>query len=148
MFVKLTNGKPSNFPYTLGDLRRDNPGTSFPKTFSTALLESFNVYSVKESTAPVIDSKTHRVTQWVELINGEWTQVWQVQPLPEQRAADNVRAERNSRLADCDWTQFVDSPLDTDAKLAWQAYREILRVLPQQAGFPWDVQWPLTPGAN
>jgi hypothetical protein len=29
----------------------------------------------------------------------------------------SVRDDRNKRLADCDWTQLADSPLDADANL-------------------------------
>jgi hypothetical protein len=146
MFVKLTNGKPSTFPYTLGDLRRDNPATSFPQTFSDEVLQSFDVYSVKQSAAPAFDNKTHRVTQWVELIEGEWTQTWQVQQLPEQLASDNIRADRNKRLADCDWTGLTDCQLDAGDKVEWAAYREDLRLVPQQFDFPWAVTWPVKPG--
>lgn len=145
MFVKVTNGKPSKYPYTLGELRRDNPGTSFPKTLSNELLINYGVYLVKQTDPPVVDSKTHKVTQQVELIDSNWTQTWQIQALPEETASKNVRAERNLRLADCDWTQLTDSPFDQDGKLAWQLYRESLRMVPEQSGFPWNVDWPVKP---
>ena len=56
--------------------------------------------------------------------------------------AKSVRADRNKRIADCDWTQVEDSPVD---KAAWATYRQSLRDIPQQAGFPWEVQWPDMP---
>ena len=56
--------------------------------------------------------------------------------------AATVRADRNKRLSGCDWTQLADSPVD---KAAWAAYRQSLRDVPSQAGFPWDVQWPDQP---
>lgn len=65
--------------------------------------------------------------------------------LLEPILAGEVRAERNRRLASCDWTQLADSPLDLDGKGAWQLYRETLRMVPQQTGFPWNVQWPPEP---
>jgi hypothetical protein len=58
-----------------------------------------------------------------------------------------VRNYRNELLSACDWTQLIDSPLDADAKLAWQLYRETLRMVPQQPGFPWNVTWPSVPGS-
>ncbi len=58
-----------------------------------------------------------------------------------------VREDRNRRLAECDWTQLGDSPLDPDGKGAWALYRETLRMVPQQEGFPWNVQWPPKPGS-
>ena len=56
--------------------------------------------------------------------------------------AEVVRQDRNNKLADCDWTQLADSPV---SKETWAAYRQALRDVPTQAGFPWNVQWPNKP---
>lgn len=76
----------------------------------------------------------------------EWVLV-HVQRLPYDEQAQLVRSDRNCRLAESDWTQFTDSPLDPEAKAAWAFYRENLRMVPDQPGFPWDVQWPPKPNA-
>lgn len=57
----------------------------------------------------------------------------------------HVRQDRNSRLTQCDWTQLDDTPLDNVAKAQWAAYRQALRDLPDQAGFPFNVIWPNQP---
>lgn len=57
-----------------------------------------------------------------------------------------MRAERSRRLRATDWTQAPDSPLDAQAKIAWAVYRQQLRDLPEQAGFP-DCAWPTAPSA-
>mgnify|MGYP000417879314 FL=1 len=62
-------------------------------------------------------------------------------PTTEQLAAQ-VRAERDRLLADSDWTQVPDAPVD---QAAWATYRQALRDVPQQAGFPSDINWPTTP---
>lgn len=142
MFVKLTEGSPSHFPYTTGDLCRDHPGTSFPENLTNDLLADFDVYPVKQVAAPAFNSDTHKVRQWVELVDQEWTHVWSLVQLPEQRAAENVRADRNRRLINCDWTQLPDAPVDA---AAWATYRQGLRDISNQTGFPWDVQWPEEP---
>ena len=54
----------------------------------------------------------------------------------------NMRATRNELLAQCDWTQLADSPVD---KTAWATYRQSLRDLPTQTGFPDDITWPTKP---
>lgn len=54
-----------------------------------------------------------------------------------------VRADRNKKLSDCDWTQLADAPVDD---LAWATYRQALRDIPNQEGFPWNVTWPTEPG--
>ena len=53
-----------------------------------------------------------------------------------------VRADRNGRLAATDWTQIADSTAD---KPAWAAYRQALRDVPAQVGFPQSVTWPEQP---
>ena len=59
--------------------------------------------------------------------------------------AKAVRADRNQRLKDTDWTQLVDSPFDQSTAAEIQAYRQSLRDISTQDGFPWDVQWPVNP---
>jgi hypothetical protein len=67
-----------------------------------------------------------------------------VPPLPpsDEQIASEVRAERDRLLAASDWTQVLDAPVDQDA---WAAYRQALRDVPQQEGFPTDVAWPIKP---
>jgi hypothetical protein len=54
---------------------------------------------------------------------------------------------RNRRLAESDWTQMPDSPLDDATKAAWATYRQELRDLPSQEGFP-NVAFPTPPTAG
>ena len=56
--------------------------------------------------------------------------------------AKSVRTSRNDKLKDCDWTQIADSTAD---KTAWATYRQALRDITAQAGFPWTVTWPDAP---
>lgn len=55
-----------------------------------------------------------------------------------------IRARRNAELSATDWTQVADAPVD---KAAWAAYRQALRDIPQQTGFPTEVTWPTAPGS-
>ena len=56
--------------------------------------------------------------------------------------AVKVRQTRAVLLADSDWTQVADAPVD---KTAWATYRQALRDIPSQSGFPRSVTWPSTP---
>ena len=56
--------------------------------------------------------------------------------------AVTVRAQRNAKLTNTDWTQVADAQVD---KAVWATYRQALRDIPAQAGFPWDVNWPEMP---
>jgi len=53
-----------------------------------------------------------------------------------------MRYWRNSELARTDWTQLADSICD---KAAWATYRQALRDIPTQTGFPWNITWPAKP---
>ena len=62
-----------------------------------------------------------------------------------EEAAAEIRAKRNQLLAETDWTQLADSQLDEEAQAAMRAYRQALRDIPQQEGFPLSVEWPEEP---
>lgn len=75
--------------------------------------------------------------------------VWdghQWQPNLDRFAAD-ARTERNQRLAESDWTDTASAPARLGETLyaQWQAYRQALRDITQQPGFPLDVIWPTPP---
>ena len=63
-------------------------------------------------------------------------------PSPEELAAA-IRVQRDSLLLSTDWTQASDVPQSTKDK--WAPYRQALRDLPQQAGFPTTITWPEKP---
>lgn len=57
------------------------------------------------------------------------------------RAAVRVREERDAKLSVCDWRASSDVTLSTE----WRTYRQALRDVPTQAGFPNSVTWPTEP---
>lgn len=78
-------------------------------------------------------------------IDGETTAAEQEVAYKAQKDADFAKSARDSRdslLAECDWTQISDATVD---KSAWATYRQALRDLPQQAGFPATINWPVKP---
>jgi hypothetical protein len=62
--------------------------------------------------------------------------------MKDAEQAKSVRDDRTKRLSDSDWTQIADSTAD---KLTWATYRQALRDIPAQAGFPWTIDWPDAP---
>lgn len=56
--------------------------------------------------------------------------------------AAQVRQQRNAKLTASDWTQVADAPVN---KAAWAAYRQSLRDISGQSGFPWTIDWPVAP---
>jgi hypothetical protein len=61
---------------------------------------------------------------------------------------NDARSERDGWLKYCDWTVMPDSPLSDSDKTAWQTYRQALRDVPAQAGFPDNITWPTKPEAS
>jgi hypothetical protein len=148
MHIKLTNNIPVQ--YTLGQLRRDNPQTSFPKNIPDSLLAEYDVYPVQASLYPSVDH-TKNVTEGTPvLIDGVWTQVWEIADATQeeinQRIEDqwnNIREKRDSLLTESDWTQVLDSPVNREE---WSNYRQVLRDIPQEQTDPFEIIWPNAPG--
>ena len=96
----------------------------------------------------------------VEQIEGKWYTKYAVGPvftdgettaaeqmtayraMKDAEQAKSIRASRNDKLKDCDWTQLADSTAD---KAAWATHRQALRDITSQTGFPWTITWPETP---
>jgi hypothetical protein len=75
---------------------------------------------------------------------GDLYQDGQFLPAPPDTEAEAqaARLKRNALLAESDWTQLADAPVDN---LAWAVYRQNLRDVPNQPGFPVTIIWPTQP---
>jgi hypothetical protein len=147
-----------------GELRswaRSTSGASWGQT-TEEVLEIIGADLVFEGPqATTTPPYEYSMRQGVEQIAGKWYTKYVAGPIfsdtPEATAAEQeaaykahlddgqaarVRDDRNTRLAACDWTQLADAPADS---LAWANYRQALRDVPSQAGFPWNIQWPAQP---
>lgn len=150
MHVKLTNGQPEK--YSIGQLRRDNPQVSFPKNISDALLATYDVYPLTPVERPVADH-TKNVNEGVpQQINGAWTQVWDITDasaaeieVRTQEKARSVRSERDHMLQQTDWIVIMHTERGTNIPMEWEVYRQALRDVTDQAGFPFNVTWPEKP---
>lgn len=84
---------PQTYPYSIYELMRDNPQTSFPKNPTKEMLESYGVYEVEQVDLPAYDSSTHRVEEGTPVqIENVWTQAWNVIALtPEEIAQQQAK---------------------------------------------------------
>lgn len=57
--------------------------------------------------------------------------------------AESQRQKRDTLLQQSDWTQLPDAPINN--KEAWATYRQILRDITTQSGFPESLIWPTKP---
>lgn len=153
MFVKIKNNKIDQYPYTVGDLRRDHRHTSFPKNISEATMASFGMFPVGYEAAPEYDPMTHRLehSNTPVLKNGKWVLTKTVVALTEDQIASRdagkakeVRDKRNKLLNESDWTQISDAPVDQDE---WKTYRQALRDITNHENFPYlsEADWPVKP---
>lgn len=62
-----------------------------------------------------------------------------------QLKAFEVKQTRNTMLFGSDWTQLPNNPLTTEQQAAWATYRQELRDITNQSGYPFNVIWPVAP---
>lgn len=155
MYAKIIDGVVVQFPYQKLDLRREYPNVSFPKFITDEILREHNVLRVERGEIPPHDERTHRLIDGDTpvLENGVWTLPWKLEEKSELEIAmehkglcDGERQKRNQLLAECDWTQGKDVPDSVSAE--WAPYRQALRDVPLQAGFPHDIVWPKKPSES
>lgn len=137
--------KPPKYPYTDADLRLDNPNTSFAVEMPDERRAEMGMFRVHETPSPV--PKAGVVVEEVYPVceNGVWYQAWIERPetLKEtEEYANNARQKRSALLSASDWTQLPDAPLTDAKRQAWSTYRQALRDITAQAGFPWNITWP------
>lgn len=70
------------------------------------------------------------------------TKQWVLNP---DLASADVLTARNKLLFSTDWTQIPNNPLTSEVQAEWAAYRQELRDIPQQSGYPYNVVWPVAP---
>ncbi len=142
---------------TVDAFKLTKPNTSFPKPMSEACLNGHG-YDIVLNGAQATVTAPYGVStrNGVEQIDGKWYTKFVAGPIfansdeetaykakVDANAATNVRLKRDEKLAECDWTQADDSPLK--AASAWTTYRQALRDVPAQSGFPHTVTWPTKP---
>ena len=150
MFVKITNGQVDQYPYTVGDLRRDNPKTSFPKIISEGTMAAFGMYPVSYEESPEYNPLTHRLehSDIPVLKNNKWVITKTVVELTQSQIEDKnhsvskeVRKQRDRLLSETDWMALSDTSLSPE----WASYRQALRDITAQEGFPHSITWPVKP---
>ena len=149
-----------------GEFRALFPNTSMPQQLTEELINEFGgdvVLEGPQASGGTVYQYSQR--SGVEQIDGKWytkhilgpvfidqvvdgvtktaaEQEAEYKAMKDAEQAKSVRQSRDAKLAECDWTQVADSPVD---KAAWATYRQALRDLTTQSGFPWTIEWPTEP---
>ena len=141
IYVKTVNGEASVFPYDLRKLKKENPNTSFPKEISMEMLEGYGVFPVVEN-KPEFDPYVQTLSAGTPtLSNGQWQVDYTATNIPEAEAEEVIRNARYEMLYATDWLALSDVVMSADMVV----YRQALRDIPQQEGFPFSVVWPTKP---
>lgn len=147
MLIKFENGKATRT--SIAELIVGNPSVSFPETMTNETLAEFGVYECVETEKPNIDHTKNLIESFVKESDG-WVLKWEIVNASDieisERTFDawaNLRAERNSRLSETDWTQGKD--ISDDVSTVWASYRQALRDLPQNTQDPFNPVWPTKP---
>jgi hypothetical protein len=96
-------------------------------------------------TASLNDSEAHGVDLYNRAVNGEFGPIAEYEPIAytTKQLAALARQRRDVLLKESDFSQLPDIPQATS--LLWVPYRQALRDVPQQPGFPSTIDWPTQP---
>jgi hypothetical protein len=144
-YARLDSGTVVEYPVYAGDIQ-----LRFPNTCFTIPFEPPSDYVFVTGIPQPYCDYTQNITEGTpEVIEGIWTQVWNIVDATTEQITERtdakkqeVRSNRNLRLAECDWTQLPDAPVNAGD---WATYRQELRDVTAQTGFPWNVDWPEAP---
>ena len=153
---------------TQGEIRKLNPNVSLPKVWNSNVYDTLGIDPVLETPKPDTTGDYKIVVRdgAEQDANNNWVQAWverdmfsdttedgvtttkaeheaAYQARLDTEAAANVRSERDQKLKDTDWMGMSDVTMSTE----WATYRQALRDVPSQAGFPNTITWPDEPGA-
>jgi hypothetical protein len=134
------------YPYTLTDLKRSNPETSFPTDMTNFDTSDWHCYPVQDTTPPEAQGKVaHRIAPI--FVDGAWVEQWELADYTAENTDAQwsaIRSDRNNRLADSDWTQLPDAALTNVQTAEWASYRQALRDITTQTD-PFNINWPVAP---
>ena len=155
---------------TQGEIRKLHPNTSLPKIWTAEVCEFLGIDPVFEGPqATPTNVYQTSVPNGVEQINGKWYTKYVLGPIftdttdeegnvttaaqheADYRAAKDaeqakaVRSQRDQKLAATDWVVIKHLECNENIPGVWEVYRQALRDIPTQAGFPHNVTWPEQP---
>jgi hypothetical protein len=125
-----------------------NGGPSW-ETTTTEVLEALGADVVFEGAQASPTRYQTAFADGVQQIDGKWYTKYSVAEMDAEaitakdaEQAKAMRDQRGEKLKDSDWTQVSDAPVD---KAVWATYRQALRDITAQSGFPWTITWPDAP---
>ena len=121
--MNLIRLNPTRWPYSLQQLREDEPGRSFSAAPRAHELAYFQVFAVQPTAQPAFDADLQKVVEVMPvLVAGQWQQQWEVVALTEEEQVERYRATHPPR-----WVEFAEA-VSSDPEIA-QLYEAAPRIL-------------------
>ena len=156
---------------TQGEIRRSMPNTSLPRVWTASICDSLGIDPVLAAPAPTPSGEYKSVGRngVVQDANGNWVQAYVERDMfadyvdeegvtvtkasqeeaytatKDTAAALAARNTRDGLIASCDWMAIKAFEAGTTVGTEWATYRQALRDVSAQAGFPNDITWPTQP---
>jgi hypothetical protein len=149
-----------------GEIRKLNPNVSLPKVWNSNVYDTLGIDPVLETPKPDTTGDYKIVVRdgAEQDANSKWVQKWverdmfsdttedgvtttkaeheaAYQTRLDTEAAERVRSERDQKLKVTDWMGLSDVTMSAE----WATYRQSLRDITAQDGFPHTVTWPDEP---
>ena len=156
---------------TQGEIRRSMPNTSLPRVWTASICDSLGIDPVLAAPAPAASGEYKVVSRngVTQDANGNWVEAYVERDMfadyvdedgvtvtkasqeeaytttKDAEAATAARAERDKLIASCDWMAIKAFEGGTTVSADWATYRQALRDVTAQEGFPNDITWPEKP---
>ena len=137
------------------DLYYKYPNISFPKLLTPYVIDTYGLDVILEGPRPQTTPPYETVVrQGIEEIKGKWFTKYAIGPIFNNeedeeayrlkidiQASESIRSTRNSLISKSDWMGYSDVIMSNE----WREYRQELRDITTQEGFPHNVEWPMIP---
>jgi hypothetical protein len=149
MFAKIQNNQVVEWP--IYNIKAVFPNISFPDTLTDANLPAG--YVTVGTSAPPVAALNQKVVPSTPVLDGNvWLQGWEIVELSEseilekrETIAQDVRSKRDMLISETDWIVMKAYEQQMPVGKEWLDYRQELRDISSQVGFPHEINWPNRP---
>ena len=150
MLALIQDNQIEKYPLDSQYLREKFPQTSFAIPLNAADLADYGVVEVETLPMPEFDASAQRVvSKDPEFVDGKWVVGYDLVNRTQEEIDSDTnqlvvqeKSRRNALLSQSDWTQLPDNNLSDEEKESWKVYRQQLRDITEQSGFPHNISWP------
>lgn len=143
-YAKVKDNTILKYPYQVSDMKTDFPQVDFTKGLTEEVLLACSAVPVKLGPIPAYSSSTHTFTSNVKINeNNEVEVIVTANKRRIEEASYNIRKARNMALTQTDWIVVRSAERKEVVPENYVRYREALRTISSQEGFPYAVIWPV-----